>query len=226
VTAAELRADGIAAASVQWGLWRVQGPLDAEGVARVQGAGVVPMAPGAAIAAGLADRSGDSIVLAADWAELRDLLAVLGTPQILAEIDDAAIASASAAAAHHAVVSDAAASQGSASRDDRAHQGVGSAVAGAASVPAAEPAAHGAAGPNTDRAELLRTELAAAMGLSAGDLDLDPDLPLVALGLDSLQALDLRKRVKATLAQDLPIEAILGGATLREVIALMGADSP
>ncbi|UVF76359.1 nocobactin polyketide synthase NbtC [Gordonia mangrovi] len=228
VTAAELRADGIAAASVQWGLWRVQGPLDAEGVARVQGTGVVPMAPGAAIAAGLADRSADSIVLAADWAELRDLLAVLGTPQILAEIDDAAMASASVAAAHNAAVCDASASQGSASRDDRAHPGVGSAVADAASapVPPAEPAAHGAAGPDTDRAQLLRTELAAAMGLSAGDLDLDPDLPLVALGLDSLQALDLRKRVQATLAQDLPIEAILGGATLREVIALMGADSP
>ncbi len=207
VTAAELRADGINAVSVQWGLWQAQGPLDADGVARVAGAGVIPMAPAAAIAAGFADLSGDSVVLAADFGELRALLSVLGAAQILTEVGDSPTPSVGdpAPAAPPPVTP---------------METVDTPAPGADSVEA---------GPGTTKsgqAELLRAELAGAMGLPAGEMDLDPDLPLVALGLDSLQALDLRKRVQATLGQDLPIEAILGGATLREVIALMAPDIP
>jgi mycobactin polyketide synthetase MbtD len=64
------------------------------------------------------------------------------------------------------------------------------------------------------------------MGIDAGDID--SSVPLVALGLDSLQALDFRKRVKAELDRDLPVEAILGGASLDEVVRLMdvGSQSP
>ncbi|NED68505.1 hypothetical protein G3I15_47005, partial [Streptomyces sp. SID10244] len=85
IAAAQLRDEGIAATSIEWGLWRVQGPLDADGVAAVEGAGVVPMAPAAAMAAGLTDLTGDSIVLSADWTELRDLLGLFGYQPVLAD---------------------------------------------------------------------------------------------------------------------------------------------
>ncbi|MGB6246454.1 SDR family NAD(P)-dependent oxidoreductase, partial [Gordonia sp. (in: high G+C Gram-positive bacteria)] len=53
VRAAALRAEGVDAAAIGWGLWAVQGPLDEAGVARVTAAGLVPMAPAAALDAGL-----------------------------------------------------------------------------------------------------------------------------------------------------------------------------
>ena len=91
-------------------------------------------------------------------------------------------------------------------------------------VPAA-PAEQAPAKPASASAPLmgeLSAELAAAMGLGRADAaDLDPHLPLVALGLDSLQALDFRKRVKTSLNQELPVEAILGGASLHEVVELL-----
>jgi mycobactin polyketide synthetase MbtD len=70
-------------------------------------------------------------------------------------------------------------------------------------------------------AELIGTELNRVMGIDGGDID--RTVPLVALGLDSLQALDFRRRVKTELDRDLPVEAILGGASFDEVVRLMGA---
>ncbi|ROZ99341.1 nocobactin polyketide synthase NbtC [Gordonia sp. OPL2] len=216
VVAAELRADGTRAASIQWGLWRVQGPLDVTGVARVQGAGVVPMTPSAALAVGLSDLSTDSIVLSADFAELRDVLALLGAQRLLAEIpDDAAAPSAIVRPAPGTVEST------DVVEDTERTQLVEPTQPGEPAA-TAEPAGSGGPATTASVADLLRSELAVTMGLDPAQVDLDPDLPLVALGLDSLQALDLRKRVKTVLDQDLPIEAILGGATLREVIELMG----
>ncbi|MEE3849916.1 nocobactin polyketide synthase NbtC [Gordonia sp. LSe1-13] len=211
IMATELRADGVRAASVQWGLWRVQGPLDDTALSRVAGAGVIPMAPPSAIAAGLGtdtlgtERSlgSDSIVMSADWDQLRDLLGVLGAQQILAEIP-----------------AEWSATQAQVKQADPETVPSPARPAGdpAPQVTQENPTASSAPG------DVLKAELAAAMGLSDGDVDLDPDLPLVALGLDSLQALDLRKRVQAVLGRDLPVEAILGGASLREVIDLMGTD--
>lgn len=207
VIAAELRADGTRAASIQWGLWRVQGPLDDAGVARVQGAGVVPMTPSSALTVGLSDLSADSIVVSADFAELRDVLALLGSQRLLADIPDevAAPPGLSPAAPTHAPAVE------PTDVDDEIER-----------TEPVEPVGPTGPGSTTSVADLLRSELALTMGLDPAQVDLDPDLPLVALGLDSLQALDLRKRVKTVLDQDLPIEAILGGATLREVVELMG----
>jgi len=89
-------------------------------------------------------------------------------------------------------------------------------------VPAAEPvpAAEVAAVPR-DVADSVRDALRVVMGLEP-DEAVDGSVPLVALGLDSLQALDLRKRVEAELRRDLPVTAILGGASLDEVVALLG----
>ncbi|MEE4022146.1 nocobactin polyketide synthase NbtC [Gordonia sp. PKS22-38] len=211
--AAELRVDGVRAASVQWGLWRVQGPLDDTALSRVAGAGVIPMAPSSAIAAGLgtaipgmnSSLGAETIVMSADWTQLRDLLRVLGAEQILAEVpDEWTAAPVPVADPEPETVPSPAEPQHAGDPEPQ--------------VRPQNPASSSAPG------DVLRAELAAAMGLSDGDVDLDPDLPLVALGLDSLQALDLRKRVQTTLGRDLPVEAILGGASLREVIDLMGTD--
>ncbi|MGQ4597193.1 nocobactin polyketide synthase NbtC [Nocardia sp. R6R-6] len=69
-------------------------------------------------------------------------------------------------------------------------------------------------------ADRMRTELRKVMGAD-GSESIDGAVPLVALGLDSLQALDFRKRVKAELDRDLPVAAILGGASLDDVVLLM-----
>ncbi|GAA3703806.1 nocobactin polyketide synthase NbtC [Gordonia hankookensis] len=207
IAAAQLRDEGIAAASIEWGLWRVQGPLDADGVAAVEGAGVVPMAPAAAMAAGLTDLTGDSIVLSADWTELRDLLGLFGYQPVLADLPDLSTDVVVPITAEHPTVE------------------VGGVVDGGSDptpsrAAVAEPVSQ--AGRGASVADLLRAELAVTMGLQAQDADVDPDMPLVALGLDSLQALDFRKRVKTALGQDLPVEAILGGASLHEVVDLIG----
>lgn len=69
-------------------------------------------------------------------------------------------------------------------------------------------------------AQLLRRELNLVLGNAAGG-PIDDSAPLVALGLDSLQALDFRKRIRLALGQDLPVAAVLGGASLREVTDLL-----
>ncbi|WP_433661677.1 nocobactin polyketide synthase NbtC [Nocardia sp. CA-128927] len=66
----------------------------------------------------------------------------------------------------------------------------------------------------------MLAELTKVMGAD-GTETIDGSVPLVALGLDSLQALDLRKRIKSELDRDLPVAAILGGASLNDVVLLM-----
>ncbi|MGC4962856.1 nocobactin polyketide synthase NbtC [Gordonia sp. DT101] len=207
IAAGQLRDKGVAATSIEWGLWRVQGPLDADGVAAVEGAGVVPMAPVAAMTAGLTDLTGDSIVLSADWTELRDLLGLFGYQPVLADLPDLSTDVVGPTATEHPPVEATVVDEPSDSMPSRG-------------VDAAEPVSRPAGGESV--ADLLRAELAVTMGLQAQDADVDPDMPLVALGLDSLQALDFRKRVKTALGQDLPVEAILGGASLHEVVDLIG----
>ncbi|MFC9432343.1 nocobactin polyketide synthase NbtC [Nocardia sp. NPDC057030] len=86
-------------------------------------------------------------------------------------------------------------------------------------VPAAEPAAGRSVAPNT--AEQVQFALRAVMGMDRTET-IDGSIPLVALGLDSLQALDLRKRIELELKRELPVTAILGGASLDEVVTLLG----
>ncbi|WP_040833549.1 nocobactin polyketide synthase NbtC [Nocardia brevicatena] len=68
--------------------------------------------------------------------------------------------------------------------------------------------------------ERLLVELEWVMGVEGADL-IDRSAPLVSLGLDSLQALDFRKRVQAKLDRDLPVAAILGGASIDDLVSLM-----
>lgn len=201
VAARRLRARGIDAASLQWGLWSVAGPLDDAGFARVEEAGVFPMVPADAIAAGLALPARDGMIIAADWDFLREVLGAFGLSSVLTGLE-------SSAPLPQAVSSAA-----------------GSGAVAPASAEVAAPTTNGAAvADNTPLDLRMRTELRKVIGGDSAD-SIDATMPLVALGLDSLQALDFRKRVKAELDRDLPVAAILGGASLDDVVLLMAQNT-
>ncbi len=60
--------------------------------------------------------------------------------------------------------------------------------------------------------------LAQAIGADSADT-IDTGVPMVAIGLDSLQALEFRRRVKNELNHDLEVADLLGGASIAEVLA-------
>ena len=198
IAAADLRARGVRASALAWGLWQVQGPLDERGVARVTATGVVPMAPDAALDAGLAVRGTDAVVMAARWPEFRELLAFTGHQPLIERVADRSAAEPASA--------------------PTAHVQTAAAEPQPEPEPAPEPNSESPA-PSGDLRTAITAELAATMGLGVGDID--PTIPLVSLGLDSLQALDFRKRVQAGLGRDLPVEAILGGASLADAVDLI-----
>ncbi|WP_051028928.1 nocobactin polyketide synthase NbtC [Nocardia takedensis] len=58
--------------------------------------------------------------------------------------------------------------------------------------------------------------------IGADDVDtIDSTKPLVAIGLDSLQALNLRKKVRGAFDTDVPVADLIGGACLDDVIRLI-----
>lgn len=58
--------------------------------------------------------------------------------------------------------------------------------------------------------------------IGADDVDvLDTTVPLVALGLDSLNALNLRRRIKAEFSCEVAVSDLLGGMTLDEVVTAL-----
>ncbi|TDP39724.1 nocobactin polyketide synthase NbtC [Nocardia ignorata] len=207
VAARRLRARGIAAASLQWGLWSVAGPLDDAGFARVEEAGVLPMVPADAIGAGFTAPVRDGMIIAADWDFLREVLGAFGQDSVLTGLECATVP-VSAVAPKPAPVS-------------IVTQGIPLTSAQSSAAVSAESAAR----PDNSSLELrMRTELLKVIGGDSAE-SIDATMPLVALGLDSLQALDFRKRVKAELNRDLPIAAILGGASLDDVVQLMAQNT-
>jgi mycobactin polyketide synthetase MbtD len=66
-------------------------------------------------------------------------------------------------------------------------------------------------------AEVVRAELAAALRL-AGPASVDLSAALIDLGLDSLLALDLRKRLRRAIGRSVPLARLLGGITGAELI--------
>ncbi|WP_408637759.1 nocobactin polyketide synthase NbtC [Nocardia bovistercoris] len=66
--------------------------------------------------------------------------------------------------------------------------------------------------------------LAEVIGVDDAD-SIDTTVPMVALGLDSLQALDFRRRVNAEFDCDLPVADLLGGACVRDVVRVVELES-
>ncbi len=95
-------------------------------------------------------------------------------------------------------------------------------------TPFHQPAEHGEA-PQTDfgarpLADLVHAELAATLHL--GDsVSIDTTASLIDLGLDSLLALDLRRRLRRTVGHSAPVARMLGGITVNELVDVLGADS-
>ncbi|MGW6423937.1 nocobactin polyketide synthase NbtC [Nocardia sp. NPDC055053] len=203
VAARRLRARGIAAASLQWGLWSVAGPLDDAGFARVEEAGVYPMVPADAIEAGLAEPVRDGMIIAADWDFLREVLGAFGQDSVITGLESSALVRQAGSAEASGAVSP---------------QPTADAAPTVRVAPASAPA------DSTPLDLRMRTELLKVIGGDSAE-SIDATMPLVALGLDSLQALDFRKRVKAELDRDLPVAAILGGASLDDVVLLMAQNT-
>lgn len=73
-------------------------------------------------------------------------------------------------------------------------------------------------------ADIVRAELAATLHLGDSQA-IDPGTPLIDLGVDSLLALDLRKRLRRTVGNSVPVSRMLGGITMAELIDALCADS-
>ncbi|MGH3956800.1 MAG: nocobactin polyketide synthase NbtC [Mycobacterium sp.] len=66
--------------------------------------------------------------------------------------------------------------------------------------------------------------LAEVIGADHAD-SIDTAMPMVAMGLDSLQALEFRRRVQAELDFELPVQDLLGGASVDHVIEVLTAQT-
>ena len=72
--------------------------------------------------------------------------------------------------------------------------------------------------------DVVVAELAATLHLGGG-VSVDATTSLIDLGLDSLLALDLRRRLRRAVGHSAPVARMLGGITVKELIDVMGADS-
>lgn len=75
-----------------------------------------------------------------------------------------------------------------------------------------------------DRPGHLVQLLAEVIGADHAD-SIDTTMPMVAMGLDSLQALEFRRRVQAELNFELPVQDLLGGASVDHVIDALAAQT-
>jgi mycobactin polyketide synthetase MbtD len=192
--ASNWRRQGIDAVAVQWGLWRSVGAQNDDAVQQIAASGLLPMDPGSAVQAALDGGSDNRLVVAADWPRLGQLLSLIGTGALLRGLGLPA-----SPLSVSAPVDDA--------------------------VPAAPPAEQldaTSTSPSGDLPTHVRTVLADVMGLGRDD-HVDAGVPLVSLGLDSVQALDLRQRLEADLRTEIPITAMLSGATLDDLLELVDA---
>jgi mycobactin polyketide synthetase MbtD len=87
----------------------------------------------------------------------------------------------------------------------------------AAEAPASPEKASPSPAAETDVSRRLMSLLAQAIGVDSVE-NIDTTIPMVAIGLDSLQALELRRRVKAEFNHDLEISDLLGGASIADLL--------
>jgi aryl carrier-like protein/NADP-dependent 3-hydroxy acid dehydrogenase YdfG len=89
-------------------------------------------------------------------------------------------------------------------------------AAAAGEAPHRTPLVSAAPGERTALVEEYLLEQAAAV-LQADISQLDPAEPLISLGVDSLMAMELQKRVRTHLGAELPVAAFLQGITVRQL---------
>ncbi|MFE5510858.1 SDR family NAD(P)-dependent oxidoreductase [Streptomyces sp. NPDC056529] len=181
------RADGLPATSVAWGLWGGGGMGDGEGAAYLLRRGVRPMDPQAALtelfrAVGAGEAQ--VTVTDTDWERF-----ALGFTSRRPSPLVSALA-APAPAPGHAPAADGGAPAGARPRDPRA---------GLAALGPAERAAAVRA--------LVRAEAATVLGYESPD-EVAADEPFTTAGFDSLALVELRRRLTAATATDLPPEAL------------------
>jgi mycobactin polyketide synthetase MbtD len=73
-------------------------------------------------------------------------------------------------------------------------------------------------------ADVVRAELAATLHVD-DSVSIDPTASLIDLGLDSLLALDLRRRLRRAVGHSAPVARMLGGITVNELIDALGSGS-
>jgi mycobactin polyketide synthetase MbtD len=73
-------------------------------------------------------------------------------------------------------------------------------------------------------ADVVRAELAATLRVD-DSVSIDPTASLIDLGLDSLLALDLRRRLRRAVGHSAPVARMLGGITVKELIDVLGSGS-
>ncbi|WP_432126500.1 SDR family NAD(P)-dependent oxidoreductase [Streptomyces sp. bgisy082] len=181
------RADGLPATSVAWGLWGGGGMGDGEGAAYLLRRGVRPMDPQAALTElfrAVAAGEAQVTVTDTDWERF-----ALGFTSRRPSPLVSALA-APAPAPGHAPAADGGAPAGVRPRDPRA---------GLAALGPAERAAA--------VRTLVRAEAAAVLGYESPD-EVAADEPFTTAGFDSLALVELRRRLTAATATDLPPEAL------------------
>ena len=169
----QLRAQGLGATSIRWGLWRSVAVVSDEEKDRIARTGLTPMPPDAAITAGFLAAPDDPAILAADF----DRLAVFFDSQGVPSPFDAALTAAPL--------------------DGQADRPIG---------------------------EVVADELVTVLGLEGPD-DIDMHRALVDLGLDSLLALDLRKRLGRATGLRVALGPLLAGMTGAQLTATLTDDS-
>jgi len=169
----QLRAQGLGATSIRWGLWRSVAVVSGEEKDRIARTGLTPMAPEAAITAGLLAAPDDPAILAADF----DRLAVFFDSQGVPSPFDASLTAATV--------------------DGQADRPIG---------------------------EVVTDELVTVLGLEGPD-DIDMHRALVDLGLDSLLALDLRKRLGRATGLRVALGPLLAGMTGAQLTATLTDDA-
>ncbi|MFB7069312.1 SDR family NAD(P)-dependent oxidoreductase [Streptomyces sp. NPDC056290] len=181
------RADGLPATSVAWGLWGGGGMGDGEGAVYLLRRGVRPMDPQAALTElfrAVAAGEAQVTVTDTDWERF-----ALGFTSRRPSPLVSALA-APAPGPGHAPAADGGAPAGARPRDPRAEL--------AALGPAERAAAVRA---------LVRAEAAAVLGYESPD-EVAADEPFTPAGFDSLALVELRRRLTAATATDLPPEAL------------------
>ncbi|MDL9937471.1 SDR family NAD(P)-dependent oxidoreductase [Gordonia sp. ABSL1-1] len=199
--AGRLRAVGVDCTSIQWGQWAVHDGTGVAGASALAAVGYAPMPSIEAIEAGLAV-SENEIVAAFDWRRGDEVLGGYGYRPLLSGLIGA---------------------------DTEPQPKPLPAAVAAAAPPVPTPVAP-IPTPTPVLSDVDRRTR--ALGLVAGvigvsDVDaIDTERPLVALGMDSLQALELRRKVTEEFGYELPVTELVGGASLDDVIAMLEEHAP